>query len=69
MPCLEPKPLSRYPFWLRWFLKRQDRKYGRTLSPSWLWGRHPKLFAGMLGMLDVFRAKSYPSDTFVRSLI
>jgi AhpD family alkylhydroperoxidase len=66
---IEPKPLSQYPFWLRWLLKRQERKYGRTLSPSWLWGRHPKLFAGMLGMLGVFRANSYPIDAPLRSLI
>ena len=69
MSYIEPKPLSQYPFWLRWFLKRQERKYGRTLSPSWLWGRHPKLFAGMLGMLGIFQAKSYPIDTPLRSLI
>jgi len=69
MSYIEPKPLSQYPFWLRWFLKRQKRKYGRTLSPSWLWGRHPKLFAGMLGMLGIFQEKSYPIDTPLRSLI
>jgi len=69
MSHIEPKPLSEYSFWLRWFLKRQERKYGRPLSPSWLWGRHPKLFAGMLGMLGVFQAKSYPIDTPLRSLI
>ena len=69
MSYIEPKPLSQYPFWLRWFFIRQERKYGRTLSPSWLWGRHPKLFAGMLGMLSIFQAKSYPIGTPLRSLI
>jgi AhpD family alkylhydroperoxidase len=69
MSHIEPKPHSEYPLWLRWFFKRQERKYGRTLSPSWLWGRHPKLFAGMLSMLGIFQAKSYPIDTPLRSLI
>jgi AhpD family alkylhydroperoxidase len=69
MSYIEPKPLTEYPFLLRWVFKRQERKYGKTLSPSWLWGRHPKLFAGMLGMLGIFQAKGYPVDTLLRSLI
>jgi AhpD family alkylhydroperoxidase len=69
MSWIAPKPLRQYPFYLRWFFRRQARKYGRTLTPSWLWGRLPAHFAGMLFMLGLFQRKRFPVDTVLRSLV
>ena len=69
MSFIEPKSLHQYPPYLRWFFRRQARKYGRTLSPSFLWGRNPKLFGGMLMMLGIFQSKKYPINTELRSLV
>lgn len=69
MSWIPPKPLSEYPFYLRWFLRRQAKKYGRTLTPSWLWGRLPAHFGGMLFMLGLFQRRRFPVDTALRSLV
>ena len=69
MSWIPPKPLGEYPFYLRWFFRRQARKYGRTLTPSWLWGRLPGHFGGMLFMLGLFQRKQFPVDTALRSLV
>lgn len=69
MAFIQPKPLADYPWYLRWFFRRQARKYGKTLSPSWLWGRFPGHFGGMLLMLGLFQRKRFPVDTALRSLV
>ncbi len=69
MSRIPPKPLSDYPWVIRWVLKRQQRVYGDVLAPSWLWGRLPGAFLGMLAMLGVFNRKSYPVDQRLRSLL
>jgi AhpD family alkylhydroperoxidase len=69
MSFIQPKPMGDYPWFLRWFFRRQARKYGRTLSPSWLWGRLPAHFGGMLLMLGLFQRKGFPVDTALRSLV
>jgi AhpD family alkylhydroperoxidase len=69
MSLIKPKPLEEYPFYLRWFFRRQSRKYGRTLTPSWLWGRLPAHFCCMLLLLGLFQRKRFPIDTALRSLV
>lgn len=69
MARIPPKPESEYPWYLRWFFRRQARKYGKTLSPSWLWGRLPGHFAGMLAMLGLFQRRLFPVDAALRSLV
>jgi AhpD family alkylhydroperoxidase len=69
MPSIEPKPLPEYPFYLRWFFRRQARKYGKTLTPSWLWGRFPAHFGGLLLMVGLFQRKRFPIDAALRSLV
>jgi AhpD family alkylhydroperoxidase len=69
MAFIHPKPLKDYPFYLRWFFRRQAWKYGQTLSPSWLWGRLPGHFFGLLFMLGLFQRKQFPVDTALRSLV
>ncbi len=69
MSWITAKQLGDYPFYLRWFFRRQARKYGRTLSPSWLWGRLPGHFGGMLLLLGLFQRKAFPVDAALRSLV
>lgn len=69
MARLAPKPISAYPWYIRWFLRRQQRVYGAVLAPSWQWGRLPGAFLGMLGLLRVFQHRSYPADAALRSLL
>jgi len=69
MAFIQPKPLQEYPFYLRWFFRRQSRKYGRTLAPSWLWGRLPGHFFGLLFMLGLFHRKCFAVDAALRSLV
>lgn len=69
MALIDPKPLNEYPFYLRWFFRRQARKYGITLTPSWLWGRLPAHFGGMLLLLGLFQRKKFPVDAALRSLV
>ena len=69
MARIPPKPLDHYPWYIRWFLRRQRRVYGEVLAPSWLWGRLPGAFLGMLGLLAVFQRRTYPVDARLRSLV
>lgn len=69
MSFVPPKPLREYPFYVRWFFRRQARKYGQTLAPSWLWGRLPGHFFGLLFLLGSFQRKRFPVDTALRSLV
>lgn len=69
MPLIAPKPLAEYPWYLRLFFRNQVRKYGQVLSPSWLWGRLPDHFLGLLILLGLFQRRSFPVDAALRSLI
>ncbi len=69
MARIQPKPLSQYPWYIRWFLRRQQRKYGRVLAPSLLWGRLPGPFIGMLVTLGFFQRRSFPLSSALRSLV
>ena len=69
MSLVQPKPLHEYPFYVRWVFRHQARKYGRTLAPSWLWGRLPGHFLGLLFILGLFQRKRFPVDTALRSLV
>lgn len=69
MAFIQPKPTKEYPLYLRWFFRRQARKYGHTFAPSWLWGRLPGHFFGLLFMLSLFQRKSFAVETTLRSLV
>ena len=62
-------PPSRYPWYVRLILKLQQRKYGRALEPTLLWGRMPRSFL-LLTLLyrSIDRAAS-PLDPELRSLV
>ena len=49
------KPVNQYPWYLRPFFWKQQRKYGQVLEPGLVWGRSPKLFMGvafLYGMIE-----------------
>ena len=69
MSRIEPKPFSHYPFFVRWVLGRQVRKYGRMLAPSLLWGRLPGPFLAVLVALGAFQSRRFPVDKALRSLV
>jgi AhpD family alkylhydroperoxidase len=69
MASIAPKAPHEYPWYLRLFFRNQERKYGRTLSPSWLWGRLPGHFGGLLFLLWLFQRRRFPVDTELRSLV
>lgn len=69
MSWITAKQFGDYPFYLRWFFRRQARKYGRTLSPSWLWGRLPGHFGGLLLLLGLFQKSTFPVNAGLRSLV
>lgn len=69
MSRIEAKPLSEYPWYVRLVLRRQQRKYGRILAPSLLWGRLPGPFLGMLTSLGFFQSKNFPIGGQLRSLL
>ncbi|ALK09400.1 Carboxymuconolactone decarboxylase family protein [Blastochloris viridis] len=69
MPFIEPKPIAEYPWYLRLFFRNQVRRYGQVLSPSWLWGRLPGHFLGLLILLGLFQRRAFPIDTALRSAL
>ncbi len=69
MARIEAKSISQYPWYIRWFFRRQQRKYGRVLAPSLLWGRLPGPFLGMLASLGFFQRQSFPAGAALRSLV
>lgn len=61
---VDPKDLSQYPFYLRWFFKGQERKIGKILIPGLFWGRIPRLqilFVLFWGHLDRKKSGLEPS--------
>jgi alkylhydroperoxidase family enzyme len=69
MSRIEAKSLSEYPWYVRFVLRRQQRKYGRILAPSLLWGRLPGPFLSMLTSLGTFQSKKFPIGGQLRSLL
>lgn len=69
MSRIPPRPIPEYPWYIRWFLRRQRRKYGAVLTPSFLWGRLPGAFLGMLALLAAFDRRTYPISRTLRSLV
>ena len=69
MITVAQKIVKNYPWYMRWFFRRQARKYGKVLSPSWLWGRLPLHFGMMLMFLGVYGRKRSPLGNALRALV
>ncbi len=48
------KPLTEYPWYIRFLLRQQIKKYGAPLAPVTLWGRIPRVFLGFIWMQKAF---------------
>ena len=66
---IEAKPRSRYSWWIRPFFWNQKRKYGAVLDAALLWGRVPRLFAGVAVLYGTIDRRSSPIDPALRSLV
>lgn len=66
---IEPKPLNRYPWYLRPFFWNQRRKYGAVLDSALLWARAPRLFLGVALLYGMIDRRSSPLDPALRSLV
>jgi AhpD family alkylhydroperoxidase len=69
MTLVNGKPPSQYPWLIRLFLWKQRRSYGQVLDPSLLWGRSPRVFAGLAVLYGALDRRSSPIPPPLRSLI
>lgn len=69
MSYIETPPDHRFPWYVRLFLANQRRRYGRELEPARLWGRSPKVFAGLSVLYGALDRKSSPIEPALRTLI
>ncbi len=66
---IEAKPKSKYSWWIRPFFWNQKRKYGAVLDAALVWGRVPRLFAGVAVLYGMIDRRSSPIDPALRSLV
>jgi len=66
---ISPKPLQKYPWYVRLFLWNQKRRYGAILEPARLWGRSPKVFAALALLYGALDRRSSPLEPGLRTLI
>lgn len=69
MTLVSPKPISKYPWFIRLFFWKQKRTYGRVLDPGLLWGRSPWVFAAVALLYGALDRRSSPLSAALRSLI
>ena len=66
---IPPRPLSKYPWYLRPFFWNQRRKYGAVLDSALLWARAPRLFLGVAVLYGMIDRRSSPIEPALRSLV
>ena len=66
---IEPRPLNRYPWYLKPLFWKQKRKYGAVLDSALIWARAPRLFLGVAFLYGMIDRKSSPISAVLRSLI
>ena len=69
MSHIETPPDYHFPWYVRLFLANQRRRYGRELEPARLWGRSPKVFAGLSLLYGALDRSSSPIEPALRTLI
>lgn len=60
---------SQYAWFIRPFFWRQRRKYGAVLDAALLWGRAPRLFAGVAFLYGMIDRRRSPIEPALRSLV
>ena len=63
------KPISDYPWFIRLFFWKQQRRYGKVLEPGMLWGRSPWVFAALALLYGALDRKRSPLSPVLRSLL
>jgi AhpD family alkylhydroperoxidase len=66
---IEPLSEQRCRWYLRPFLWRQRRKYGKVLDAALLWARAPRLFIGVATLYGMIDRRSSPIEPALRSLV
>lgn len=69
MSFVETPPGHRFPWYVRLFLANQRRRYGQELEPARLWGRTPRVFAGLSLLYGALDRKSSPLEPSLRTLV
>ncbi|MBI5162931.1 MAG: carboxymuconolactone decarboxylase family protein [Magnetospirillum sp.] len=69
MTAVSPKPISRYPWFIRLFFWKQKKTYGKVLEPGLLWGRSPWVFASVALLYGALNRRSSPIPPALRSLV
>jgi AhpD family alkylhydroperoxidase len=69
MASVTPRPISKYPWFVRLFFWKQRRTYGRVLDPGLLWGRSPWVFAAVALLYGALDRRSSPISPALRSLM
>jgi len=69
MTAVTAKSISEYPWLIRLFFWKQKRTYGRVLDPGLIWGRSPRVFAGVALLYGALDRRSSPLSPALRSLI
>ncbi len=64
-----PKPLNRYPWFIRLFFAKQKHTYGAVLDPGLLWGRSKWVFASVALLYGALNRKGSPLDGALRALV
>jgi len=64
-----PKPLSKYPWFIRLFFWKQKFKYGKVLEPGLLWGRSPWIFSTVALLYGALDRRSSPLSPALRSMV
>ncbi|MBC8158545.1 MAG: carboxymuconolactone decarboxylase family protein [Alphaproteobacteria bacterium] len=66
---VQPKPLNRYPWFIRLFFAKQKRTYGKVLDPGLLWGRSKWVFSTLALLYGALNRESSPLDPAFRSMV
>ncbi len=66
---VQPKPINKYPWFIRLFFAKQKYTYGKVLDPGLLWGRSKWVFASVAVLYGAFNRKRSPVDAALRSMV
>jgi AhpD family alkylhydroperoxidase len=59
----------KFPWYVKIFFWNQKRKYGAILEPARLWGRTPRVFAGLATLYGALDRNASPIEPALRTLI
>jgi len=66
---VQPKPVNRYPWFIRLFFAKQKHTYGTVLEPGLLWGRSKWVFATVALLYGALNRRGSPLSGAMRSMV